>query len=345
MERTRLIQRIMCVVAALVLLITAVSLVMAYGVDGTDAWREHFSSSRAHPWHGLLIDFVRTLIFLICLCLLLYFDFRSETIKIFDPRRWSLRVTAFRAAYLVAVVLVASNEGPRLWDQSRAATELVRLSLEQETNEEAHKPALSDALPENAIDANATAYRWYLPYLLIRYCAVAIPLTLIPLFALRIDLVRMYRHLREYLDELNATNHFGVKGAEQQFHDFKVGCLRLSARYIDVLAILAVAICFENALGRTTLSAKGLQLEEIWWGTVGLSVICPIVVSYWYSRGYWQFLERRGMAASAEWMKSNNAMAYFVELLRFRPSGVIVLVALLPSVLKFLGLTPMFGEG
>jgi hypothetical protein len=322
------------IVIAIALVVTSwLSLVGAYlSPLTTPAWSAWFGQSMggAYPaWTGFAVEAARSLIFISLTALAIGYKFNTEIRTFFNLRHWSWKTTLFRVLYIIVALIFGYTEVRRMTGPAPA-----RLAAW------ASKHGIRSA----GWKAERKPYLIYIPYSLINYIPVATTLIVIPFFAVALDRIDL-KNDRKKLDEGLVRVCSGKppanevkRGIDGVFASYRATCASRCARYLDILAVLTLAIQFETLIGKSTLTPEGYYMMELAWFVVGAAGIWFIVVCFLYQGGYefTQGVRANSDVADPTWSNANAVMEFMKSVVSSSVSGVIVLTLLLPILRHFL---------
>jgi serine/threonine protein kinase len=323
------------IAAAVVLCISLTSLTLAYYAPwSTSAWAARFDqlegrlTTRGAGW---AIESMRVAIYLPLTFMICWFKFRREVRRFVNLRVQSLRINIVRGVFLVVAMSFLVQQiqwhlslegGPKalaLWEANYVSGEL-------------GSPSPVDEPPAELTQQQWYPYATYLAYSLINYMFIMPVLAIFPIAGMVRDIPRLRRQERTLASDLrrHATNETSIFG---QFQQFEQHCQRICARYVDVLALIAVAIHFEYWIGRFTLTAEGFVTMVSGWAVV----IVAAGFFLWMTHVYEGAVESSKRALIecnsmnlATFMNQHSPAAFVKWLITNRISGLVILSLFFP---------------
>lgn len=275
-------------------------------------WIEKFSAGSETGWSGAIIEFGRHAILVPLVAAVLTFRFGVPIRHLFGARK-NFRVNLFRVLLVTLVLGVTIGV---------AAHNFWGLSLD----------SFADASVEDSKKL-AELYKVYFWYSLFQHLFVTIPLVFCPVYALSYDLSRLSTSFHGLSDDIK-DSQLEWADFKKKFSEFKASCLTISIRYIDVLAILALSICYELIWGFSTLTSNTIVVTQFCWFLTALSAVIPMFAWLWFNQAYVEILKRRGEEIDVEWNQGNNCQSFVFSLFTASPGGVVAILIFLSLLQK-----------
>lgn len=295
--------------------ISWLSLFLAYGPYSTPAWLSRFGQCDNPSWHertGALIEGGRSLLLLLMSFYILEVRFQDETTAFLGIcHRWKQRsLLVCRFLFVIALIYVAQ-------DQIRHHIYDGPLFLRDHAYEHGIRASADNVALRN--------YLTYLPYSLVNYLVVVAPLFSIPLYAFTIDFQRIW-HACKMVEETREPQD-PKDLAVCNFRLFRRICEKVLNRYLDVLAVLTLAVHYDYWLGYCTLTDEGINSMFLGCVLVGSAAAFIIIISSVYQRGYGDIVDRLSTAehGDSKFRRENNLLTWLIACLRDNIAGVILL--------------------
>ena len=291
-------------VTLFVLIFDAAVLIYCYVGAQCQPWIEKFSGENSIGWEGAIIEFGRHATLVPLVAAILTFRFGVPIRHLFGSNH-NKRVIFYRVflGVLLVGVFVA------VWSHHFAEQSFD--SFGELTNVDLKKLG--------------SVYKTYFWYSLIQQVCITIPLVFCPVYAISSDLARLSRNYEDLSRDI-VNSKLDWVAFKKRFAGFKANCLTISIRYVDVLAILAISICYELIWGFSTLTPSARVVAKVCWFLTALSAITPMVAWLWFSQAYVAILKHRGEEMDVEWSQGNNCQGFVFSLFTASPGGVIAIL-------------------
>lgn len=288
------------------LLVSLLSLCYSYVICDSENWRLAFAGAVSAKWRGVCIEFGRHAILMPLVLFLIAFRFGVQVRHFFSARS-GVRIWLYRFLLAMLTFGVLGHEIYYHFGSGGLTAFQAYVGNNSETS------------------TIQSIYRGYFFYSIVQYLFIAIPLAFWPLYALHIDIPFIIRANRK-IHGLISRNETNWDEFRKEFREYKSELLTRSLRYIEVLAIVAISVCYELLIGFTTLTPGARTMAFYWWSLIAFSAIMPITAWAFFGETYSLVLRKRADQTDAEWNQGNNCQSFVLSLFTASPGGVIALL-------------------
>ncbi|MFG0252518.1 MAG: hypothetical protein ACF8NJ_06555 [Phycisphaerales bacterium JB038] len=265
------------------LIIDTVALYFSYGPASSEPWLVEFGSMLAEPPEskiapesiGGVYEFLRAALALMAATFTLGSVFRDEFLVLLglrpaaDPRR---RLRFQIASVILAILLCVAVVYYHLVHAPA--------SLQDGPNRWTHWRDLEPVSTASSADYSRP-YRWYMPYSIVGYIFIWLPVCVVAVFAAARD-VEQIEKMRVASKESPPSDHDICHELVSRFDRFAHQYAGILKRYSWLFLFIAAAITFEQAFAWTTLAGGMVILAYASYLALGLGIIVVLLTLRWY---------------------------------------------------------------
>ena len=251
---------------ATLLLISLVSMFVSYSKPiASQIWLTRFDELPGNIFEGFGFEIgcLRALIYLSCVTLIFWKNFREEIRQILSPKNHSKGIWITRILLCVLSLGFGAYESYRHLTPDAAPRELAIASGIESPSDE-------------LVNEQVGPYAAFLPYSLVNYMVVVPLLVVVPFASAAKDFPKIQMQGKWMIEKMD-KGRFKDSQIIAVFQKFESNCQAICVRYLSFLMILLVAINFECWIGRYTLSESGFSLMLRGWTICGLAGVACFI--------------------------------------------------------------------